>query len=1037
MRKTTVILFLFLPIFLLAQRPILYNKQLINNPQIRFTRLNTDKGLSNKQVTDLLQDIHGFIWISTLDGLNRYDGKTFEVFKHDEKNTSSINSNYILCIDESPQGELFIGTNEGLNKYNRKTNDFKKVKLAHQNLSDDDCHIRQLLIINDSIMWIETLHGNLIKYNYITTMVSSTYKHAPNHQPYYLYHDIYEDKEKTIWLGTRNREPHYLDKTKDILVRITPDENDYNKKREYDVACFYEDSFNNFWITAFDGIYLFDKKTEIFTKFLGTSTWDMLEDKNHNLWFATGNGVMMYNTSDSIITIMQNQKDNPLSISNNNIFKIMEDKSGNLWFATSDGVNIYCPPALPFNHFKHIPGIKNSPEGYHITAVEEENTNLWIGYEKDGLDYFDRTSGDFTHYTKRKHQENSIASNKVSTLYSIGNDSLLIGLWRGIGFNILNTRTGEFSLFSYDSSSQSKDWYNDFIEDGLGNLYIGFWGADGLTIFDKKTGKFSKSKKEKFERVNCSRLITKMAIDNEGTIWFGTTDCGLHRYFPLLDSGVSYFCDNNSKGLISNEINDICSDSNGDIWFINKQLQKYLPNCDSFAAYGHNNGLTTTELNSLINDNQNNIWIGSRNSGLFKFNTKSQMFSHFVKHDGLQSNSFTKARKKLSTGELFFGNTNGFNIFNPDDIKSNDDIPEPFFGRLLIYDTIFSHDLNQYKTITLNPNQKVFTVELLSTDIPNSERYSYQCYLEDYDEDWVDIDNKQRVVRYASVPAGNYVLKYRIGNRKGLWSQKNAVVSFIIKKPFYLTWWFISTVVILLIAMLYFFIKQREKNLKRKHKNTELQQKLFRLQMNPHFIYNSLLAIQNYIFLKNPEKAGNYLSDFAQLFRLILNNSRSEFITLEKEIETLHLYLKMQSLRYPDKFTYNIFIDENIDPETMMIPPMLAQPIIENALEHGLFYKKGKGNINIRFLYKVSKLRFEVEDNGIGLTLAKTKISDTNSHKPSALLITKQRIKILGSRHGFFADFKIEELLDNSNHVKGTKVMFDMPFKFISIDNSD
>ena len=1033
MKNLIIIILIFFSYLSIAQHPVIFDKPFIEDSQVNFIRLTTDNGLSHNRVTDIIQDIHGFVWIATLDGLNRYDGKQFEIFKNNKDNFTSISSSYISCLAEGKNGDLYVGTDHGLNKYNRLTNSFSLINLNSSGYKKQNPHIRQLLFDNDSLLWIETLDGYLISYDVKNMVIVKYYKHPTVYQTYYLYHSLYKDKSGTLWVGTRNMPPMYLDEIADKLIVIPPDEFDHSKKRDPDMACYYEDSNNNFWITALDGIYLFDKETEVFTKFLSTSTYDVKEDFMGNIWFASGSGVLKYNPQTNIITQFENEKDNANSISNNSIHNILEDNMGNLWFSTSEGVNIYSHSAYSFQHFTHIPGISNSPEGYSVTAVaEDKENNLWIGYKKDGLDYFNRKTGKFIHFLHDHTKPNTLASNKVSALYLDKKDRLWIGLWRGIGFNMFDTRSEQFSLFTYNPESMKQDWYNDFTEDKSGNFYIGFWGADGLTGFNRETKQFLSSFKNKFDRIICSRLITKLLLDSKGSIWFGTTDCGLHRYFPETDSAISYFSDDSiSVGLSSNKINDITEDSFGNIWLINDVLQKYIPENDTFISYGFSNGLTTKELAALLSDNEGNIWVSTHNQGLYKFNTKDCIFSQFVKQDGLKSNSFTAARKKLNNGDLFFGNKKGFNIFNPNEIVENTVIPVPYFGRLYVSDHIVSHDLNQQSEIVLTPDENVFTVELLSSDIVNPERYSYQCMLDGYDEGWVDIDNKQRVVRYTAVPPGNYKLSYRIGNRKGIWSAETSDIWFKIKKPFYITWWFITFVISFVILLLFLYIKRREFDLKNKHRNLELQQRLFRLQMNPHFMFNSLLAIQNFIFLHNSKDAGNYLSDFAHLFRLILNNSKSEFITIEKEVETLNLYLKLQKLRYPDKFIYNIIIDPEIDTEHMMIPPMLAQPMIENALEHGIFYKKGKGNIDIRFKYYGNHLLFEVEDNGIGLVAAKKKVISKPHHQSSALKITHERIKVLGKRHSFYAIFEINELKDIDGNVAGTKVIFTIPYKML------
>ena len=1039
MKKILLAILFFISILSNAQRPLIFDKATINNPQINFIRLTTDDGLSNNRVTSIIQDNYGFVWIGTVDGLNRFDSKQFEVYTHNEDNFSSLTSSFVTCIAERKNGDIYIGTKRGLNIYNRLSNSFVSIDLKSEKNSNPLPYVRQLLFDNDSILWIETIDGYLINFNVNTSTINNQYKHPTVNQKYYLYHSLYKDSRGRLWIGSRNQPPMYLDEDEGKIKIIPSSENDFTKKRANDMACYYEDSYGNFWMTALDGVYLFNRNNQCFTKFIATTTYDIIEASNGDIWFATGSGALKYNISDDIIIQMENEKDNPNSISSNSVYKIMEDAMGNLWFATNEGVNVYSAPAYAFKHFTHIPGISNSPEGYVVTAVaEDEKHNLWIGYENDGLDYLNRKTAKFTHFLHDLQTKNTLASNKVSALCLDKDNRLWIGLWRGIGFNMLNTKTLKFSLFTYNSNTLEQDWYSDFTEDAMGNFYIGFWGANGLTGFNRETKEFTVSYKEKFKRLECSRLITKFLLDSQGSIWFGTTACGVHRYFPAIDSSVSYFSDDSvSHGLFSNNVKDITQDIYGNIWLINNNLQKYIPENDTFISYGYAYGLITNELASLLSDNEGNIWVGSVNQGLFKFNPVELKFTQYKKQDGLKSNSFTQARLKLKSGELFFGSTNGFNIFKPKDIVNNDSIPTPYFGRLYVFDHIVSHDLDKQKNIILEHNENVFTIELLSSDLINPERYSYQCMLVGYDKNWVDIDDKQRIVRYAAVPAGSYELKYRVGNRTGTWSDKTSIIQFKIKSPYYLTWWFIALAIVSFTILLILFIKKREVDLKQRHRNLKLQQRVFRLQMNPHFMFNSLLAIQNFIYQNNRKDAGNYLSDFAKLFRLILNNSKSEFILLDKEVETLNLYLKLQALRYPNKFTHNIFIDDKIDAELTMIPPMLAQPMIENALEHGLFFKKGKGNIDIRFIYKGSKLLFEVEDNGVGLELAKQKNISKTKHKSSALDITRERIKVLGKRHGYFAVFEIKEVKDAHGKVKGTKVMFTLPYKRPSIQISD
>jgi len=549
--------------------------------------------------------------------------------------------------------------------------------------------------------------------------------------------------------------------------------------------------------------------------------------------------------------------------------------------------------------------------------------------------------------------------------------------------------------------------------------------------FDRKNLRFGQSLKDRFQRVQCSRIITRLYPDSYRSIWVGTTDCGLHRYFPDEDTALAYFADGEvPSGLTSNQVNDVCEDMSGQIWVLTNTLQKYDPVNDRFSSLGFKEGFYTNNPAAMLVDDQNNLWISTRGDGLFKFNVQYEVFTQYLKQDGIQSNTFSKARLKLKNGNLFFGGVAGFNLFQPEQIVIDSLVPIPFFGRLMIYDHIFSHDLNQQKKLTLEPDEKVFAIELNSTDLVNPERYLYQCKLDGFDEGWVDIDNKQRRVRFAALPPGDYTLLYRIGDRSGNWSTKTASIQIQVLRPFYFKIWFIALVLFSLAFLLFLYIKRREYELKLYGRTIELQQKIFRLQMNPHFMGNSLLAIQNFIYSHDPREAGNYLSDFAKLFRLILNNSKSEFITLAKELETLELYLKLQSLRFPKKFDYAFEVDEEIDPDGIMIPPMLAQPMIENALEHGLFAKEGTGHLLIRFVHQADHLVFEVDDDGIGLTAAlKLSIRKTD-HKSTALEITRERISILAKKYGFKVIFDVQEKKDSDGNVLGTCVRFTLPYKY-------
>jgi sensor histidine kinase YesM len=225
-----------------------------------------------------------------------------------------------------------------------------------------------------------------------------------------------------------------------------------------------------------------------------------------------------------------------------------------------------------------------------------------------------------------------------------------------------------------------------------------------------------------------------------------------------------------------------------------------------------------------------------------------------------------------------------------------------------------------------------------------------------------------------------------------------------------------------MIALLLFI---RQSRLKSAEQLTEFKQKLFRSQMNPHFIFNSLTSIQNFIINQDDIKASVYLSRFSELVRSILNNSMVENITLEEEVSTIKNYLELQKVRFSEKFDFSVGVDSNIDPENTFIPPMLGQPFIENAIEHGIKNKAGKGHIRILFEAKDARLHYSIEDDGVGRQKAREILNERNKeHRSVATDITKERIRVLNRKQRSKITLDIDDLMDRNGFASGTRVTF-------------
>jgi tetratricopeptide (TPR) repeat protein len=238
--------------------------------------------------------------------------------------------------------------------------------------------------------------------------------------------------------------------------------------------------------------------------------------------------------------------------------------------------------------------------------------------------------------------------------------------------------------------------------------------------------------------------------------------------------------------------------------------------------------------------------------------------------------------------------------------------------------------------------------------------------------------------------------------------------------------WFISglaglMVVIVLIA----FMLHQHNKIKSSRKYLLLQQRLLRSQMNPHFIFNSLASVQNFIVKQDDTKASIYLSRFSELVRSILNNSIEEQITLEQEISTIENYLELQKVRFPEKFNFSLFVDDRLDTENTFIPPMLAQPFIENSIEHGIKHKAEKGYISVRFEQRNGGLELIIEDDGIGREKsAELRRQFDKDHKSLATAITQERIKVINKKLKNKITLEIIDLKDETGEARGTRVVF-------------
>ncbi len=317
----------------------------------------------------------------------------------------------------------------------------------------------------------------------------------------------------------------------------------------------------------------------------------------------------------------------------------------------------------------------------------------------------------------------------------------------------------------------------------------------------------------------------------------------------------------------------------------------------------------------------------------------------------------------------------------------------------------------------------------------NPEKVKYIFKLEGWDKSWSP-ETKDNAVQYSNLPAGKYTFKVRSCNNEGVWNLEPLIFKFNIDPPFWKRWWFILSLILFIIAMVIVAFRLRINQVKKQQRREAKQQveiaknelKALRAQMNPHFLFNSLNSIMNYIMNKNDDEAIFFLNKFARLMRLILNNSEKQQVTLSEEIDSLKLYLELEQMRFNNKFEYQIIVDAKIDAGYEEVPTMLIQPYVENAILHGLTPSKMNGNLIIELRYQGDFMVCTIKDDGIGRKKSfEMKQNQAREHKSMGMKIANDRLRLLNSINNSELSVKIDDLYDINGNAKGTSVNIFIP----------
>lgn len=802
---------------------------------IRFSRLDINNGLSQNHVNCIYKDTTGFLWIGTMAGLNRYDGNTFKIFKHSATDTTSLSDNFVTSIVQAADGKLWIGTRNGLNIFDPRTEIFYHRLPAE--LQNSPLQLTQIVSIfgdAEKNLWFITDTAGLIFYRPQPKKWIRIY-HRTN-DPASLFANsvttMTQDNKGNYWCINRHGVLEQIDAfsfrvKKRILIPNAHEQENY-------FYYLYADSDGEIWIYADVPMDLlrYNPSTGAFRKYRQGNT---AQNLNNNLvrgvieqapgfvWIGTDHGgINVLNKKSNTFQYILNHPDRETSLSENVVTSMYKDNQGIIWVGTfKKGLNYYHPDLIKFRHYKHEP---SNPESIGYDDIncfaEDKNGNIWIGTNSGGLYYFDRKSERFRHFTHDPNNPNSLSSNVIVKLYVDKNNVLWIGSYFG-GLSKFDGR--RFTHYQHNpaepySISDNKVW--DIFVDTEGNFWVATLGG-GLEWFDTQSGRFYHFRSGMRNSVS-SDYVLCLTEDKNKNLWIATA-VGLNK-LDILNRKFEYFYyDARQPNSISNN-NVICVivDHRGLIWAGTREgLNIIDPKSRRISRLYASDGLADNIIQTLVEDNIGNIWVGTP-SGLTRVsvhmdadNKMRFAFQNYSKSDGLQGKEFNeKACLKLSTGEILFGGTNGFNLFDPAKIRTNTHVPPVVFTNFQIFNQqvlankpfngriILSSSITETPKVVLKYRENVFSVEFAALNYLHPEKNQYLYRLEGFNDQWLRPDPGQFKVTYTNLDPGRYVLRVIASNDDGIWNRVGAALEIEVLPPFYRTRWAIALYCLILIGLL-------------------------------------------------------------------------------------------------------------------------------------------------------------------------------------------------------------------------------------------
>ncbi len=863
-RILSIIVFLYIAVFFQITAATVPGAK---SSEISFETISLEQGLSQISVITITQDKKGFMWFGTEDGLNKYDGYDFTIYRNDPTDPTSLSDSYIRSIYTDKSGALWVCTfSRGLNKFDRKTGTF--IRYMHNpddpnSISHDEVSV--VFEDREKTLWVGTLGGGLDKFDQATGRFIH-YRHIPNtpgSPNCDFIRAIFEDSKGRLWIGTYGGGLNILDRSsrdKPAFRNYSHDPGKPTSLNNNYIRCINETSKGVLWIgTEGGGISRFDPDNGVFVPYtyqpdnpVGLShniVTFIHEDNEGKLWIGTyGGGLNIFDPLKETFTHYRQQDRVPGGLNHNYILSIYKDTTDVLWIGTLSGINKFDLEQLQFSHLERNASYPNSLNENDIRAIFEDNSGvLWIGTYNGGLNKFDRNFGRFTHYTYDPQAPNSITDNRIFAVFKDSTGVLWVGTFGG-GLMSLDEKTGKFTHYRndpFEPCSLSCDKVRSIYEDSKSRLWIATIGG-GLNRFDREKKTFNHYRHNPDNPFSISsNNVFVVQEDRNGILWIGTFGGGLDKFDPEKEVFSHYRYDpNNSDSLSSDRVFSIhIQEKTGDgaegiIMWIGTDgggLNRFDTRAGHWTRFYQGNGLPSNVIYSILEDSKGNLW-SSTTKGLSVYNPKTKSYRNYTANDGLQNTEYNSGAyyKNPFSGEMFFGGLKGLNSFFPDTIINDSRINPVVIKSFRKFNRVMK--ANQFneetKGIMLSYRDNFFSFDFVAPEYRNPDRNQYTYILEGFDSNWIQCGTR-RHADYTNIAGGEYIFKVKSFNPAGATSETSIRLTII--PPFWLTWWFRVTALILVSLTAFTGIQLRTRAIRKQNRrlegfNKQLQQEIVERQ---------------------------------------------------------------------------------------------------------------------------------------------------------------------------------------------------------------